>query len=143
MILQQPDVAITDFLLVLEAVILGILLFSIEVKSRIKVIFFLFYLSLALGSLEGGIVHGFFPQAGSLWNFVLWRATMVSLGIVAIFSWTIAGEIMLPKYRKAITYSALLEFIVYSYYVVFINSQFKIAIYNYALPTVFLLIASK
>ncbi len=139
--LIQPDVALTDFFLVLETLILGLIILNIRIKSKIKLTIFLFYVSLALSSLIGGIVHGFFPYSGSLANLILWKATMICLGLVSLFSWLIAGNIILPKYKKLILYIALLELFLYSAYIIFINSQFKIAIYNYFPATIFLLIS--
>lgn len=139
--LIQSDVALTDFLLVLETLILGLIILNIRVKSKIKLTIFFFYISLALSSLIGGIVHGFFPYSGSLTNLILWKATMICLGLVSLFSWLIAGNIILPKYKKLILYLASFELFLYSAYITFINSQFKIAIYNYVPATIFLLIS--
>ncbi|MEK6894264.1 MAG: hypothetical protein AABX10_02270 [Nanoarchaeota archaeon] len=141
MFLQQPDVAITDFLLMLEAITLACLILQIKGKNKIRSSTFLFYISLALGSFIGGIVHGFFPESGSLVNFVLWKATMISLGLVTLFSWIIAGTILLPKRNKLIIFLASLEFVFYAVYTLFINSDFKIAIYNY-IPAILLLLIS-
>ncbi len=141
MFLQQPDVAITDFLLTLEAIILAYIISHIKKEGKLKKITVLFFISLALGSFIGGIVHGFFPENGSIVNFVLWKATLLSLGLVALFSWFIAGIILLPKYYNLIKKAALVEFLLYSAYVLFVNSDFKIAIYNYIPPIIFLLIS--
>ncbi len=141
MFLQQPDVAITDFLLTLEAIIFAYLIGQIKKNGKLKNIAVLFFSSLALGSFIGGIVHGFFPESGSLVNFVLWKATIISLGLVALFSWFIAGITLLPKYYKIIKRAALVEFLLYSVYVIFVNSNFKVAIYNYVPPIILLLIS--
>ncbi len=139
--LIQPDVALTDFFLALETLVLGLIILNLKIKSKIKLTIFLFYISLALSSIIGGIVHGFFPYSDSLTNLVLWKATMICLGLVSLFSWLIAGNLILPKYKKLIQSVASLEFFLYSVYVIFINSQFKIAIYNYVPATIFLLIS--
>ena len=139
--LIQPDVALTDFFLALGTLVLGLIILNIKVKSKIKFTIFLFYISLALSSLIGGIVHGFFPYSGLLVNLILWKATMICLGLVSLFSWLIAGNIILPKYKKLILYLASFEFLLYSVYIIFVNSQFKIAIYNYVPATIFLLVS--
>lgn len=139
--LIQPDVALTDFFLALETLVLGLIILNLKVKSKIRLTIFLFYISLSLSSFIGGIVHGFFPYSGSLANILLWKATMICLGLVSLFSWFIAGNIILPKYKKLIQFVASIEFFLYSAYVIFVNSQFKIAIYNYVPATIFLLIS--
>ncbi|MEK6890123.1 MAG: hypothetical protein AABX35_02945 [Nanoarchaeota archaeon] len=141
MFLQQPAVAITDFILTLETIILAFIILNISVKSKLKGVSFLFYISLALGSLIGGIVHGFFPDIGSFWNLILWKITMISIGLVALFAWLIAGNLVLPKYNKLILYVASLEFIFYCIFVLFVDSQFKIAILNYFPAIIFLFIS--
>jgi hypothetical protein len=128
MFLQQPAVAITDFLLALETIILGLIIFNIKSKSRIKLFVFLFYMALALGSIIGGIVHGFFPEAGSFWNLILWKSTMISIGLVALFAWLIAGNLVLIKYNKIILYIASLEFCLYFFFIIFVSSKFNMAI---------------
>lgn len=139
--LYQPDVALTDFLLALETIVLALVIIRLKKRYRLNIIIFLFYISLALSSLIGGTVHGFFPQSGSLGNLILWKATMVSLGLVTLFSWVIVGTIILPRYNRAILCLASLWFFLYSAYVIFVNSQFKIAIYNYIPATILFLIS--
>jgi len=139
-LLHQPDVALTDFFLALETTILALLIVHIRNKSRIKFFVFFFFLSLALGSILGGIVHGFFPKIGSLENLILWKATMISIGMVALFSWLIAGNIILPKHNMKFLFFASLEFFFYTFFVIFYDSKFEVAIINYAPPTLFLLV---
>ncbi len=141
MLLQQPAVAITDFLLAFETIILGWVILNIRSKSRVRLFVFLFYISLALGSILGGIVHGFFPEAGSFWNLILWKSTMISIGLVALFAWLIAGDLVLSKYNKLILYLAPFEFLLYSFFIIFVSSKFNTAILNYLPAIIFLFIA--
>ncbi len=138
----EPDVALTDYGLAFLSFILAVLIYRMKTKNqRLKLIITLFYISLALASAIGGTVHGFFPEKDSLGHGVLWKLTLISIGVTALLSWIMAGELLWPKYRKIIVYLASAEFILYALYVIFINQEFKTAVYNYV-PAIVLLLFS-
>lgn len=138
----EPDVTFTDYGLVILSVLLAVLLYRTNSKNKeLKMFSILFFLSLAFASFFGGTAHGFFPDTNAFVHIALWKLTLTSLGLAALFSWVIAGNITFPKYKSVIFYLASLEFLVYVLYIIFINSEFKIAIYNYIPPTIFLLIS--
>ncbi len=139
--LIQPDVAITDFLLCIEALTFAFLLHRKETKNKhLKNLSVLFFLSLALSSILGAFVHGYFPTPDSVWNNILWRATLLTVGIISLFTWLIAFNVLTKKHLKIIFTFVILDFFVYAYYILFVNPQFKIAIYNYLPAVVFLLL---
>lgn len=138
----EPDVTLTDYVIVILSALLAMLLYHKNSKDKnFKILSVLFFLSLALASFFGGTVHGFFPNTASFIHITLWKLTLISIGLAALFSWLISGNIIFPKYRKLIFCLASLEFLAYILYILFVNSEFKIAIYNYIPPTIFLLIS--
>lgn len=138
----EPDVALTDYGLALLSFILAVLIYRLKTKNhRLKLIITFFYISLALASAIGGTVHGFFPVKDSLGHDILWKLTLISIGVTALLSWIMAGELLWQKYRKIILYLASAEFILYALYVIFINQEFKTAVYNYV-PAIVLLLFS-
>ena len=138
--INEPDVALTDYALAIECIVLAILLFRMKNKNPgLKHISVLFFASLALGSLLGGTVHGFFPDKLSSDRMIMWKLTLVAIGITTFFLWAIATFLISRKYRKLIIYFASLGFVFYVWYVFFENSDFKVAIVNYFIASIFLL----
>ena len=140
--LLEPDVALTDYGLTLLSLVLAWLIYRTKnTDNRLKIMVTFFYLSLALGSAIGGTVHGFFPLKMSLGHAILWQSTLIVIGITALLLWLIVGELLFPKYRVFITYVVSAEFALYAMYILFLNQEFRIALYNYIPPTILLLVS--
>src|SRR2546422_6430208 len=52
----------------------------------------LFFGSAAVASLAGGTVHGFFLDVRTLGNAVLWRITLIAIGVTAASAWAIGAR---------------------------------------------------
>src|SRR5205823_6043329 len=74
--MTEPDVALTDYALALECTVFAYLLQRREHA--------LFFGSAAVASLAGGTVHGFFLDARTLGNAVLWRLTLIAIGVAGL-----------------------------------------------------------
>ena len=103
--MTEPDVALTDYALAIECA-----LFAYLVRGRENAFFFG---SAAVASLAGGTVHGFFLDASTLGNAVLWR----------------------------ITIAAAAAFATYCVFTLFVTQQFRAAVVFYLPAVVFLLVA--
>ncbi len=133
--------ALTDLILCLEALFLAFLLYRERNHHSLRYASLLFFISFALSSFLGVIVHGFFPTPDSIWNAIFWTVTLLAVGLISFFSWIIVIDLLVPQYRKVLVAMACLEFLGYSLYILFIDHPFKVAIYNYVPSTLFLLIA--
>src|SRR5207248_3788197 len=86
--MTEPDVALTDYALALECTVFAYLLQRREHT--------LFFGSAAVASLAGGTVHGFFLDARTLGNAVLWRLTLIAIGVTAASAWVLGACVLFP-----------------------------------------------
>src|SRR5262245_12855626 len=94
--MTEPDVAVTDFLLVLEAGVLAILIWrSGSVESDFRVPFTVFFAATAVAALTGGIVHGFFTAHYTSIGVALWRLSLIAIGAAAVATWAIGARLLL------------------------------------------------
>lgn len=141
--MTEPDVALTDYLLTIEAAVFAVLVFrSPGTASDLRLPFAVFFGATALSALTGGTVHGFFAGAASTPGVALWRATLVALGVVALAAWAIGARMMLsPDAAGTLQMAAAAIALLYAVVVAGFYDRFSIAIAHYLPPTVFMLIA--
>jgi len=138
--LHDPAVTLTDYLLTVQCSVFAVLL-AREQVGTVRFAFVLFFVSAAAAAFLGGTVHGFFPDPAGTPNHVLWTATMLSIGVTTVAIALIAIGIGLPEARAAkLTPLIVLMYIGYAAYVVFVDNEFIIAIVTY-LPATLLLFA--
>jgi len=140
--MTEPDVALTDYLLALESAILALLVWKGEVPENLQLPFTIFFGATALAAAAGGTVHGFFATGTSKLGVVLWRTTLVALGVTAFAAWMIGARMLLPEapaYRVQVL--AAITAAVYTVVVVAVYDRFWIAIVHYLPPTLFMLAA--
>jgi len=132
--MTEPDVALTDYALAIQCALLAYL-----VRRREHALFFG---SAAVASLAGGTVHGFFLDARTLGNAVLWRTTLIAIGGTAASAWAIGASVLFaaPTARR-ITIAAAAAFAAYCVVTVFITQDFRAALVFYLPAVVFLLVA--
>ena len=91
--MKEVDVTLTDFAVALEAAIFLVLLAARPgPASALRRWFIAFFGSVGAASLFGGIVHGFFPNGTTSGSAILWRATLIAMGVTAISMWAIGAE---------------------------------------------------
>jgi hypothetical protein len=132
--ISEPDVTLTDFVLALECGIFAFLLYRKWSRSNFPIFrwFVYFFVSLAVASLAGGIVHGFFAQSENIVSRLLWRSTMAALGMAAWSAWAVGAAIYFSeKIGRWIVRIAGLEFLLYLFIVLFLNQAFIVAVANY------------
>jgi hypothetical protein len=131
--MTEPDVALTDYALAIECS-----LFAYLVHRRAHALFFG---SAAAASLAGGTVHGFFFDARTLGNAVLWRVTLIAIGVTAASAWAIGARVLCsPPVARRITVVAAGALVGYSVLTLFITQDFRAAVVFYLPAAVFLLI---
>src|SRR2546421_74586 len=115
--MTEPDVALTDYALALECTVFAYLL---QRKEHA-----LFFGSAAIASLAGGTVHGFFLDDRTLGNAVLWRITLIAIGVTAASAWAIGARVLFPgPTAQRISIAAAAAFAAYCVVTVFITQEF-------------------
>ena len=140
--LIEPDVALTDFALAAEcAVFAGWLCRGAADSGPLRRWFIVLFAALCLGSLLGGITHGFFGPAQTDVSRALWIATLASIAIAALACWGIGAHLLLPEtYAKRVVALAALLLVVNLATVLFVSQAFAVAIAFYAPAVVFVLV---
>jgi hypothetical protein len=135
------DVALTDYGLTLESLILGWRLRQkLEPRARIYCSTFFFFLAAA--SFFGGTVHGFLIGRPSGALNVVWMLSLISIGWVALETWSVAGLYYArPEWTRRIRQFAIITFVIYLVVIFTVSQEFKIAIADYLPPTLFLLLS--
>ena len=132
--MTEPDVALTDYALALECTVFAYLL---QRKEHA-----LFFGSAAIASLAGGTVHGFFLDDRTLGNAVLWRITLIAIGVTAASAWAIGARVLFPgPTARRISIAAAAAFAAYCVVTVFITQEFRAAVVFYLPAVMFLLVA--
>jgi len=141
--LTEPDVALTDYGVTLECVVLTGLLFRRgPVRRELRRPFGLLFASAGLGALAGGTVHGFFLEEPSLTGAVLWRVALLAVGLTALAGWSIGGRLLFTEATARVVEAvAACEWVLYAAFVLAIDQRFWIAVANYAPSVVFLTVA--
>ena len=139
--MKEIDVVLTDYGLALECSVFTFVLIRNKCKDQpLRIWFALLFSSIGLASIIGGTIHGFLHE-GTLSHAILWRATIVSIGISALAAWTIGAKILFDNLgQRLVPVLAAVNFSIYLGYVVFFNQKFVVAIANYLPATIFLLI---
>src|SRR5207247_8701125 len=131
--MTELAVALTDYALAIECA-----LFTYLVQRREHALFFG---SAAVASLAGGTVHGFFLDVRTLGNAVLWRITLIAIGVTAASAWAIGARVLFPApTARRITSAAAAAFAAYCVLTLFITQDFRAAVVFYLPATVFLLV---
>ncbi|MCU1285062.1 MAG: hypothetical protein JWO13_1412 [Acidobacteriales bacterium] len=141
--IAELDVTLTDYALAVEATILAYSLYRAkEAWPPLQSAFVLFFSSIGAATLVGGTVHGFFPDDLSRGSKLLWPVTLIILGITSVIVWRLGALLVFrPVVVAWVTRVALIEFVLYSLFVLYVRRDFIIAIANY-LPAVLFLTLS-
>jgi hypothetical protein len=140
--MTEPDVALTDYGLALECGLFVLLLWRARIRRpELHPWLLAFFGALAVASLLGGTVHGFFldRQPAEQW---LWSATLLAIGVNALSIWALAAHLLLAG-RAARWFAAAAGFLfaLYAAVVLFLEEQFWVAIIDYAPAGLFLFTA--
>jgi hypothetical protein len=125
----EPAVTLTDFgLFALNA------WFALRLRGEPSLLrrnFLMFFGAIGATALFGALTHGFFPDT-TFAGVVLWRGTMLMLGIVSSTAFLIAVQLLLPTVRPTFfRLFALAAFVSYAAVVMFVRWNFAIALAFY------------
>jgi hypothetical protein len=139
--MTEPDVTLTDYALAVECALFCAFAarWTPANEPAIRRWWIVFFASIGVASLIGGTVHGFFLAPGPL-NQVLWRATLLCLGVTSLASWIIGARARLSLKAQALVQTlAIAALVAYAIIVLFVDDRFIVAIAMYVPATVFLL----
>ena len=134
--IAEPAVALTDFALAIECLILTLIIATRrgpdEIMRKWVVVFFA---SLAAAPLLGGIVHGFITDKQSLIHAIVWNTTMIAIGVTALATWMIISVLTLSgRSRRLLQNAAVVIFALYSASIIGLNNSFYMAVAHYLPP---------
>lgn len=143
MTLLEPDVALSDFALALEcAGFAAWLRRPLYPATALRLWFVTLFAALGAGAFLGGVWHGFLGEGPSLFSGLVWRATLLAVGVVSLASWHIGAQLLLPpraiRFAKAILPAS---FAVYALVVLFVSQSFAVVV-AYYLPAVIFALAA-
>lgn len=138
--MTQVDVALTDYALAVECALFVYLLGRLRnTWSRPRHWLVLFFSSVAIATMTGGTVHAFFANHASLGYRVLWPITMIMIGLAALsgthFALVLQGSCSI---EAPVSYFLWGILAVYTVVVLWISSDFLIAILAYLPAVVYL-----
>lgn len=131
----EPDVTTTDYILTVQCFWFSMLV----CRKSINLPWLLFFGSLSIASLAGGTTHGFFSDETLVSYAILWRATLIAIGAVALAGWYV-GAAFLRNKKVAwwIKKISIVQFSLFTSVILFYSQQFLLAAINY-LPVAFFL----
>lgn len=143
MMLMEPDVALTDYGLAIECMVLAGLIYAYGAQGNaLRFRFIAFFIALGVAALIGGTFHGFFGNQSPLGLTVLWPATLVAIGMAALALWSIGATLIFSeRVANWVLWGALFAFGVYVLLILFSSRAFWIAIINYIPAAIFLFVA--
>ena len=83
-ILYEPTTTITDFFIFIFGIFFSWNIFQIS-YSQFHLIWSLSFLCIGLGGFLGAISHGFGPKMRELYKRIIWRLTLLFVGLTGIF----------------------------------------------------------
>ncbi len=138
----EPDVALTDYLLAAESALFAWLLWRPRVATAVRWPFAVLFASTSVAALAGGTVHGFFPPGASGWGAMLWRGTLLAIGVSALSGWYIGTSLIGgPRGVRAARIAASAGFAVYAVAIVVFADRFRVAVAHYLPAAAFMVIA--
>ena len=143
MTLLEPDVALTDFGLAAEcALFAGWLYARAPAGKPVLGWFMILFAALGIGALLGGITHGFLGDPQSVAYRVVWVATLLAIGVVALASWAIGAHLLFTgSGAQRVLLLAGVLFALYTVVVLFFSQSFAVAVINYVPAAAFALAA--
>ena len=141
--LHEAPVALSDFALGAVSAFLALRLCRTETELlRIRTWFGVELGAIALAALFGGLSHGFFPGNEGLLGALIWRLSLVLIGVAALGALMLASFLLFrPTIVERLRLAAILAFAVYSGVVLFEWQDFVIALAFYLPPAILLSIA--
>src|SRR5262245_9849412 len=141
MIVEEVVVGLTDYGLALQcAVLAGLLWRGRRPPAYLGTRFAAFFGATAFSALAGGTFHAFVPDTDRLPGALLWRVTLLAVGLAATAAWQAgAGMLFSPSVARWLSLVAIVQFLGYAIVVIFLTQRFSMAVANYLPAALFLL----
>jgi hypothetical protein len=141
--MTQPDVALTDYAVALECIVLIIFLPRGGVSAEgLRCWFTVFLCSICAASVCGGTVHGFFLDKRTLGYAILWPATLLAMGVTALATWAIVANLLFPqRVVRWVLVAGGIQYALYSIAVLFLIQEFWVAMVDNLPAILFLMLA--
>jgi hypothetical protein len=137
--IAEPDVALTDYGLAIECALLAVFLYRTPTSAvPLRFYFVAFFCAVGLGALLGGTDHGFLLDKTTRVRAVVWKGTLIAIGVSALAAWQAGALLTAPAPAHWIRAGAVLVFIGYLFAVARSNA-FLVAIVHYVPAVMFLL----
>jgi hypothetical protein len=137
-VIAELDVTLTDWVLAGEAAVLAVLVHRCGGRDRAA--WTVFFASVGVAALLGGIVHGIFPGGHGTTVTAVWRATLLAIGVTAAAG-IVAVARALEHGTGGLALAAALAWLGYAVVVLFVTDVFAVAIAVY-LPVALALLAA-
>lgn len=130
-IMQEPAVAISDFVLTIQSVAFAIFLLRRSERRG----FVLFFCSEAAGTLFGGFFHGFFDNEASLAHTVSWLLVLMSVNVCGLAAWFIGASFVHNQQAAAwLKRIGIAQFLLNCIVLFFVTQDYSVAVANYTVP---------
>ena len=142
--LTEPDVTLTDYGLTVLCSWFAWNYLQKTHSHQPRALWTLFFGSIAVASLTGGTVHGFFLDQSTFGYRILWPTTLIAIGVTAATVWVLIG-FSISKSMDSVkkwAFFAVMIFLIYSTVVLFYSQRFTIVILNYVPAMVALLVVN-
>jgi len=134
----EPAVTVTDLLLfLLNMAFVARLLAALPSPRRTH--FVIFFAAIGISALAGALAHGFFPEP-TFTGLVLWRITMLSLGVTSVAAFLVATDLFMPDRPGPYAAIAAVPLTAYANIVLFVRSDFPVALTFYVPSAVLMLV---
>jgi hypothetical protein len=138
--IAEPDVTLTDYGLAIECALLAAFLYRTSTSAvPLRFYFVAFFCAVGLAALLGGTDHGFLLDKTTVLRAIVWKGTLVAIGLSALAAWQTGALLIAPTPARWIRAGAVVVFVGYVFAVAR-SDAFLIAIVHY-LPAVLFLLA--
>jgi hypothetical protein len=140
--LSEPDVTLTDYALAILCAGFAWACAQRWPSHALSRWFTVFFLAAAAAPLLGGTVHGFLADGPAQLEAMLWKATLLAMGAVALAGCAIGAHLLLlPHAAGRVIALASVATALYAGVVVLWRDEFGVAVAFYLPAALFLLVA--
>lgn len=139
--MTEPDVTLTDFGLALECAIFALLVTRTS-RPPMRRWWVIFFGSIGVGALCGGLVHGYFSDESTAAWAITWRAALLAIGATSVAAWSLGAYLQQgDRLGAAVRRAAVWTFVIYAIIVLTVSTSFFVAVLMYLPATLFMLVA--
>lgn len=131
MTITEPVTLLTDYILAIETLVLGALLYRHANNEKSVELFAYSFFAIALAAAAGGTYHGFIQHLNVSPSYALWKITLYSIGVSTLCM--LSGMILAAlkgRTRNIFLALAILQFLVFAI-LIGRNNDYKYVIHDY------------